>query len=66
MQEEILVTKAMLPSMEEYIEEIKGIWDNHWLTNMGPKHNLLEEQLTDRANRGQGVRPRWYRSGHKS
>jgi len=47
MQEEILVTKAMLPSMEEYIEEIKGIWDNHWLTNMGPKHNLLEEQLTE-------------------
>jgi len=47
MHEEILVTKAMLPSMEEYVEEIKSIWDNHWLTNMGPKHNMLGEKLKE-------------------
>ena len=47
MQEEILVTRAMLPLMEEYVEEIKSIWDNHWLTNMGPKHRQLEEKLKE-------------------
>jgi len=25
--------------------EIRDIWDSHWLTNMGPKHNLLESEL---------------------
>ena len=23
-----------MPEYEEYIEEIKDIWDSHWLTNM--------------------------------
>lgn len=41
----ILVTQTSMPPYEEYIEEIKDIWDNHWLTNMGPKHNLLESEL---------------------
>lgn len=45
--EKIYVTKAALPPMEEYIEEIKSIWDSHWLTNMGEKHNTLETQLKD-------------------
>ena len=31
----ILVTRSSMPSMEEYIEEIRSIWDSHWLTNMG-------------------------------
>lgn len=43
----INVTKSSMPSYEEYCEEIKSIWDNHWLTNCGPKHNLLEEKLAD-------------------
>ncbi len=33
--------------MEEYFEEIKSIWDSHWLTNMGPKHNELKEKLKE-------------------
>ncbi len=41
----ILVTKATLPSFEEYSEEIKSIWDNHWLTNMGTKHKKLQKEL---------------------
>lgn len=41
----ILVTRSSMPSMEEYIDEIKEIWDSHWLTNMGPKHKKLQEQL---------------------
>ncbi len=41
----ILVTKSSMPSLEEYVEEIKEMWDTHWLTNMGPKHQKLQEQL---------------------
>ena len=43
----ILVTQTSMPPYEEYIEEIKDIWESYWLTNMGPKHNLLEAKLKD-------------------
>lgn len=45
MKKDIMVTQAVLPPLEEYIDEIKEIWATHWLTNMGPKHNKLEEEL---------------------
>ncbi len=41
----INVTRSSMPSYEEYCEEIKSIWENRWLTNMGPIHNKLKEQL---------------------
>lgn len=41
----INVTRSTLPDFEEYCNEIKSIWDNHWLTNMGEKHNRLQEEL---------------------
>ncbi|MDE6435197.1 MAG: DegT/DnrJ/EryC1/StrS family aminotransferase [Lachnospiraceae bacterium] len=41
----ILVTRSSMPDMEEYIEEIKDLWDTHWLTNMGQKHKELQEKL---------------------
>ena len=31
----ILVTRSSMPEIEEYVEEIKSIWESHWLTNMG-------------------------------
>ena len=34
-----------MPSYEEYCEEIKELWDSHWLTNMGVKHKELQHQL---------------------
>lgn len=43
----ILVTRSSMPPLEEYIEQIKGMWDTHWLTNMGPKHEQLREKLKD-------------------
>lgn len=43
----ILVTRSSMPDFEEYIEEIKDIWDSHWLTNMGPKHKKFQAQLKD-------------------
>lgn len=39
--EKILVTRSAMPPMEEYIEEIKKLWETHWLTNMGVKHKKL-------------------------
>lgn len=44
------VTRANLPPFEEYIDEIRDIWDTHWLTNMGAKHNELEKQLCKRLD----------------
>lgn len=43
----ILVTRSSMPSMEEYMEEIKDLWETHWLTNMGVKHKQLQANLTD-------------------
>lgn len=43
----ILVTRSSMPSMEEYMEEIKDLWETHWLTNMGVKHKQLQTNLTD-------------------
>lgn len=47
MDDTILVTRSSMPSLEEYIEEIRPIWDSHWLTNMGPKHKELQQQLKE-------------------
>ncbi len=41
----INVTRSSMPSFEEYSEEIKELWDTHWLTNMGTKHKQLEADL---------------------
>ncbi len=43
----ILVTRSSMPSFEEYYEEIKDIWDSHWLTNMGEKHKELQKELEE-------------------
>lgn len=43
----ILVTRSSMPPIEEYIDEITTMWDNHWITNMGPKHKLFQAMLCD-------------------
>ncbi len=43
--DKILVTRSSMPDKEEYFNEISSMWDTHWLTNMGPKHKELQEQL---------------------
>lgn len=45
--DKILVTRSSMPAYEEYIAEIKDMWDTHWLTNMGVKHKKLQEELKD-------------------
>ncbi len=47
MSDKILVTRSSMPQMEEYIEEIKELWESHWLTNMGVKHKTLQSQLKE-------------------
>lgn len=41
----IPVTRSSMPDFDEFIEEIRDLWDSRWLTNMGPKHKQLEEEL---------------------
>ena len=41
----INVTRSSMPPIEEYIDEIRDLWDSHWLTNMGDKHNELQSKL---------------------
>lgn len=43
----INVTRSSMPSFEEYCEEIRDLWDSHWLTNMGIKHKQLQAQLEE-------------------
>lgn len=43
----IQVTRSSIPPFEEYIDEIKDIWESHWLTNGGEKHKRLESSLKD-------------------
>lgn len=41
----INVTRSSMPDFEEYCEEIRELWDSHWLTNMGAKHKQLQADL---------------------
>lgn len=45
LDKKIMVTRSFLPPYEEYCKEIAEIWDNHWLTNMGVKHETLKKEL---------------------
>ena len=43
----IMVTRSSMPELEEYVDEIRDIWDSHWLTNMGVKHQQLQKELKE-------------------
>ena len=45
MKETINVTRSSMPGFEEYCDEIKQLWDSRWLTNMGVKHQKLQQEL---------------------
>lgn len=47
MESKIPVTRAVMPPIEEYIEEIRSLWDSHWITNMGAKHEQLRKGLKE-------------------
>ncbi|MBQ8739405.1 MAG: DegT/DnrJ/EryC1/StrS family aminotransferase [Clostridia bacterium] len=46
----INVTRSSMPLFEEFCEEIKELWDSHWLTNMGKKHKQLQTELEKYLN----------------
>ena len=50
MGEKIFVTKTSMPPYEEYIKEIKPLWESHMLTNMGCYHKELEKKLKEYLN----------------
>ena len=41
----INVTETYLPGFDEYMEEIRALWDTHWITNMGEKHEEFKRRL---------------------
>ncbi len=43
----IAVTRSSMPSLDEYVDEIKELWDSHWLTNAGKKHEELRRVLME-------------------
>lgn len=45
MDKKIPVARSSMPPFEEYINEIRDIWESRWLTNFGPKHQELEKRL---------------------
>ena len=50
MKEAIYVTQPSMPELTEYIDEIKDIWESRWLTNMGVKHQLFQNELIKYLN----------------
>ena len=47
MAEKILVTRSSMPDKQEYFDEIEELWDSHWLTNNGVKHQQLQKDLIE-------------------
>lgn len=45
LERKIFVSKPSLPPLEEYMEEIRDIWETGILTHQGPKHNQLQLEL---------------------
>ena len=43
----IFVTRSSMPEYEDYIEEIKPIFESHHLTNMGPVYKKLQKQIIE-------------------
>lgn len=42
---QINVTRSSMPSFDEYVSEIKDLWESRWLTHSGIKHQMLEKKL---------------------
>jgi len=44
-KEPVYVTRPVLPPLAEFEEQLKDIWASRWLTNNGPKHQQMEEDI---------------------
>ena len=45
--ERIYVTRPVFPTIEQVTEKLRDIWAAKWLTNNGPQHTMLEQELTE-------------------
>jgi len=43
----ITVTSPFMPPLEEFLPYLEEIWENKWLTNNGPLHQRLEQELAN-------------------
>ena len=43
----ILVTRSSMPGIDEYMDEIRPIFDSHWMTNMGPIYKKFQKHLME-------------------
>lgn len=46
-RERINVTRSSMPGLEEFIEELKPVWDSRWLSNRGAASRKFEGMLKD-------------------
>ena len=50
MNELIPVTKSSMPPFEEYVEEIRELWNSRWLSNRGALHKRFEVELAKKLD----------------
>lgn len=43
----IYVTRSSMPSIEDFVEEIRPVFENHILTNMGPVYKKFQHELIE-------------------
>jgi len=43
----IYVTRPLLPNLHEFHKLLSEVWESQWLTNNGPKHQQLENELRE-------------------
>lgn len=43
----ITVTSPLLPELDDFIEDLKNIWESKWITNNGDYHKKLEKALAE-------------------
>ena len=46
-EEPVYVTRPVFPKLEEVTAKLREIWDSKWLTNNGPQHHKLEQELQE-------------------
>ena len=47
MEKRVNVTRSSMPDLEEYVEELKPVWESRWLSNRGSASRKFEEMLKD-------------------
>lgn len=43
----LTVTSPLLPELDDFIEDLKNIWESKWITNNGDYHKKLEKALAE-------------------